>query len=117
MNNMSLLIYSLIMLFGVFISSVAQVFLKKASMRKYSSIIREYLNFPVIASYSIFILATLCNIYAYKVVPLSMGPILEATSYIYVSIFGVLIFKERLNISKIVALVCILCGIALCYLG
>ena len=41
-----------------------------------------------------------------------MGPILEATGYIYVTIFGVAIFHEKLNLRKCIALGLILAGIA-----
>lgn len=110
MNN-SLLLYSGIMLLGVLISAVSQVLLKKAAMKTYDSMWKEYLNFSVIFAYCLFVLATLASIWAYRVVPLSMGPILEATSYIYVTFFGVVIFKETLNGRKILALGLILCGI------
>ena len=110
MNN-SLLFYSCFILFGTFISAVSQVMLKKAAQKTYASRIKEYLNPLVIGAYVIFFLATLCSIYAYKVVPLSMGPVLEATSYIYVAIFGVTIFKEKLSKRKILALCFIILGI------
>ena len=48
---------------------------------------------------------------AYKGIPLSMGPVLEATSYIYVTIFGVTIFKEKLNRRKLIGLALIVLGI------
>lgn len=108
----SIVIYVCILLFGVFISAVSQVVLKKAASKKYDNWYQEYLNIPVILAYGIFFGATFCSIFAYKVVPLSMGPILEATSYIYVTIFGVIIFKERLNRRKLLALAMILGGIA-----
>ena len=54
---------------------------------------------------------TFLSILAYKGIPLSMGPILEATSYIYVTIFGVVIFKEKMNLKKVVALGMIIVGI------
>ena len=108
-----LIIYASFMLLGVFISSVAQVLLKKAAQRKYDSLIKEYLNTPVIIAYIIFFGASFLSIYAYKVVPLSMGAILEATGYIYVTIFGVIIFKEKLNGMKLTALGLILTGIAI----
>ena len=101
-----------ILLFGVFISAVSQVMLKKAAEKHYENWLREYLNPWVIAAYGIFFLATFCTIYAYKVIPLSMGPILEATSYLYVTFFGVTIFREKLNRKKIVALALIIGGIA-----
>ena len=108
-----LIIYAAIMLAGVFISSVSQVLLKKAAMVKYDSVIKEYLNFKVIFAYGLFFAATVMTVLAYKVVPLSMGPILDATGYIFVTIFGVTIFKEHLNRKKIVALICIIAGIVI----
>ena len=51
------------------------------------------------------------SIIAYKGIPLSMGPILEATSYIYVTFFGVKIFKEKMSKKKYMALALIILGI------
>ncbi|MCF0130440.1 MAG: EamA family transporter [Pseudobutyrivibrio sp.] len=99
------------MLLGVFISAVSQVLLKKAANRQYDSVIKEYLNWRVILAYSIFVAATLLSIYAYKVVPLSLGPVLEATSYIYVTFFGVKIFGEKIGRLKAIAIVLIILGI------
>ena len=106
------LAYAAFILLGTFISSVAQVVLKKAAQKKYDSFLKEYLNPPVIIAYAIFFGASLLAVFAYKVVPLSMGAILEATGYIYVTIFGVVVFKEKLNAKKVCALVLILGGIA-----
>lgn len=108
---MTNIIYACVLLFGVFISAVSQVLLKKATLKKYDSPLREYLNPYVIIAYSIFILSTLLSIIAYKGIPLSMGPILEATSYLYVTLFGVKIFKEKLNKRKILGLSFIIVGI------
>jgi len=104
-------IYSLFLLVGVFISSISQVMLKKAALKTYSSKIKEYLNPLVIIAYVLFVGTTFLSILAYKGIPLSMGPVLEATSYIYVTIFGVKIFGEKINIGKILALVLIVGGI------
>lgn len=104
-------LYSLFILFGTFISAISQVMLKKAAMKTYPSKIREYLNPLVLSAYLIFIVATLCSVIAYRGVPLSLGPVLEATSYIYVTIFGVKIFHEKVNRKKILALALIIAGI------
>ena len=85
--------------------------LKKAAMKKHDSVIKEYLNPLVIFAYVLFVGTTFLSILAYKGIPLSMGPILEATSYIYVTIFGVTIFKEKMNSKKVVALGMIIVGI------
>ena len=111
--NTQLLIYSAIMLAGVFISSVAQVLLKKEAEKPHESVIKEYLNPRVIIAYIVFFGATFLSIYAYKVVPLSMGAILEATGYIWVTIFGITIFKEKIGGLKIFALVLIISGIVI----
>ena len=105
-------LYAGIMLFGVLVSSLSQMLLKSSANRSYPSKIREYLNPLVITAYTIFLLATLCTVYAYRVIPLSMGPILESSSYLFVSIFGYLFFREKLNRKQILALAMIVCGIA-----
>lgn len=109
--NKTVLLYSCVLLLGVFISAISQVMLKKAAMKKHDSVIKEYLNPLVIFAYVLFVGTTLLSILAYKGIPLSMGPILEATSYIYVTIFGVTIFKEKMNSKKVVALGMIIVGI------
>lgn len=103
--------YSCVLLLGVFISSVSQVMLKKAAQKKYDSVIKEYLNPLVIFAYMLFVGTTFMSILAYKGIPLSLGPILEATSYIYVTFFGIKIFKENINKKKCVALALIIAGI------
>lgn len=113
----SLVLYSCMILLGTFISAISQVVLKKAAMKEYPSRIREYLNFPVMFAYTLFFLATLLSIFAYKVVPLSFGPVLESSSYLYVTVFGVLIFKEKMSKKKLVALALILGGIVVYSLG
>ena len=109
--NKTTIMYSCILLLGVFISAISQVMLKKAAMKTYDSPIKEYLNPLVIIAYMMFVGTTFLSILAYKGIPLSMGPILEATSYIYITFFGVKIFKEKLNSKKVIALCLIISGI------
>ena len=104
--------YALLLLAGTFIASISQIILKKAALKTYDSKVQEYLNFPVISAYIIFVLTTLLSVLAYKGIPLSMGPILEATSYIYITFFGVKIFEEEINKRKVVGLILILLGMA-----
>lgn len=105
------LAYSLFLLVGVFLSSISQVMLKKAALKKHDSAIKEYLNPLVIFAYVIFVGTTFLSILAYKGINISMGPILEATSYIYVTFWGVKIFGEKINKLKILALALIIVGI------
>ncbi len=132
---MSKLVYVLIYLSGIFISAVAQILLKKSAGKKYENKlsnyfnkkqnnklvkflikhegkIREYLNPYVIISYSIFIGATFCTIFAYKEIDLAFGPILGATEYIFVAILSKIFLKEKINKQKILGLAIICLGIA-----
>lgn len=109
--------YALVLVLGALVSSVSQVLLKKAALRHYDSFIREYLNPLVIFAYFLFFVSTFASLYAYKGIPLSMGPILEGSAYIYITVFGVTIFHEKLNTKRVIALLLILSGItvyALC---
>ena len=115
--NETLALYAGILLLGTFISAVSQVILKKAALKTYDSRIKEYLNFPVIFAYTLFILTTFMCIFAYRVVPLSYGPVLESTSYLYVTLFGVFIFKEKITKKKVIALALILAGIVVYSFG
>ena len=80
-------------------------------MKKYSSVIREYLNPSVIVAYTIFVLATLMTVFAYKGLPLSWGPILDASGYLFVTLWGVTLFKEKITARKAIAIAIIVIGI------
>ncbi|MCF0185550.1 MAG: multidrug ABC transporter [Bacteroidaceae bacterium] len=113
MSDKNILLYSCLILLGTFVSAISQVMLKKAANREYDNPIKEYLNPLVIGAYTIFVLTTFLGIFAYRVVPLSYGPILEATSYIYITFFGVNIFHEKINKTKLIALALIVAGIVI----
>lgn len=99
-------------LLGTLIAAVSQVMLKIEADKPHKSHLQEYLNPMVIIAYILFVGTTFLSILAYRGIPLSMGPILEATSYLYVTFFGVKIFGEKMNRGKILALALILLGIA-----
>ena len=110
-------LYSLILLFGVFLSSVSQVMLKKASIKEYDTSLKMYLNPFVITAYIIFAGTTLLSVLAYRGIPLSLGPVIEATGYIFVSFWGVKLFGEKMTRKKIAAIILILVGIVLFSVG
>lgn len=112
-----LIIYVLIFLMSVFISSASQIVLKKSANKIYETKLQEYLNLPVIIAYAMFFASSLLTILAYKAVPLSMGPILEATGYIWVSILGLVFLKEKIRKEKILGMAIIVFGIIVFNLG
>ncbi|MBQ3268233.1 MAG: EamA family transporter [Atopobiaceae bacterium] len=112
------MIYSvLIALLGVFISGISQVMLKKSAVEGHRSRLDEYLNPLVIGAYALFVVSTLCSVIAFRRIPLSMGPVLDATGYIYVVFFGITLFGERVGRTKWFALALIIVGTLIYSLG
>lgn len=104
-------IYILIFLLSVLLSSISQILLKKSAKKTYRNKIEEYINPLVIFSYSLFFLCTLITMIAYKKVPLSLGPILESTGYIYVSVFSMIFLKEKISKDKVIGMTFIIAGV------
>lgn len=105
-----LLIYSLLMVASVLISSISQIMLKLSARKQYSSPLREYLNPLVISAYILFFGCTFLTMYALKVVPLSLGVILEASGYIFITILSYTFLHEKLGKKKLLGLVVIIAG-------
>ena len=102
--------YALIALFGVLISGISQIMLKKSAMQTYDTMIKQYLNPLVIGAYALFFLSTICSVVSLKVLPLSMSPIWNASGHIFVTFFSLLFLGERPNKKK-------LCGLGIVGLG
>lgn len=102
-----------IFLGSVLVASISQIMLKKSADRKYDRWIDEYLNFRVIFAYGLFFLSSLLTVYAYKFVPLSLGPVLEASGYVFVSVMGYFNLKEKIGKRKFLGLVVIIAGIVI----
>ncbi len=111
------IIFSLIFVASVLISSISQVMLKKSADKVYDNAIREYLNVRVITAYGLFFFSTVITVFAYKYVPLSSGPILESSGYVFVAVLGYFFLKERFTVKKVVGMILILLGIILFSLG
>ena len=108
-----MVLYIILFLVSVFLASVSQVLLKKAALNNYDEWYKQYINPWVIGGYTLFLLCTFLTMFAYRKIPLNMGPVLETTGYFYVTIFGVVFFKENFSKKKAYALALILIGILL----
>lgn len=109
--NEKMLLHAAFLLLGIFISALSQIMLKKATLKKFDSIFKEYLNPLVISSYGLYIVTTVLSVVAYKEIPLSLGMVLETTGYFYVTVLGVVILGEKLNMKKVFSLLVIIAGI------
>ena len=101
--NRTVLVYAGVLLLSTFLASISQVMLKKSALKQYDSPLKEYLNPLVVFAYALFVGTTLLTMLAYRGIPLSLGPVLEASGYLYVTAFGVLVFKERMTPRKLLA--------------
>ena len=105
------LVYIFVFLTSVFVASVSQIVLKKSANKTYENKLQEYMNVPVILAYGLFFGSSLLTVLAYKGVPLSLGPILDASGYIWVSVLGAIFLKEHISKKKILGMAIIILGI------
>ena len=108
-----LYLYSGILILSVFISSCSQIMLKRSAAKQYASRVQEYLNPLVITAYILFFGCTFITLYALKVVPLSMSPILEASGYVFIAVLSRIFLHERISGKKLTGMIIILAGIVI----
>lgn len=103
-----------ILLFSCIVSAIAQVLLKKASHKNYSTLISQYLNLFVIAGYFLFFVVVIVNIWLLKFVPISIiSPIAESFPLILTFLAGKFFFGEKITCKKVIGVVCIVMGIVI----
>ena len=103
--------YAGLFLAGVLISAFSQILLKIEAKKEHKSWIYEYLNVRVIVAYILFFAATFVTIFCYKVLPLSIGALLDSCGYVFVTLLGYIILKEKVSKRKIVGIVLVLIGV------
>lgn len=109
---MNSVIYIAIFIASVFTSSVSQALLKKgANATKDKSFLKQYLNPTIIIAYALFFICTLITVFCYRVLPLSLGMVLESLGYIFVTTISVVALKEKLTRRKILGNVLIVAGV------
>jgi len=103
--------YIIVFFCATLVASISQILLKKAAEVQRGSFLADYLNRRVILAYTLFLISTTAAVYLYKVIPISMGPILETSSYFYIAVLSVIFLKERISRRKAIGLAIIICGI------
>lgn len=103
--------YIVIFLVSVIISSVSQILLKKSANIVYPSKIKEYLNLSVVLAYGMFFSSSLLTTFAYKGVELGLGPVLEATGYIWVTLLDHFFLGEHIGRKRLMGLGLIIAGV------
>ena len=116
MQMSKLSVHILLFLGSVLIASVSQILLKLSAGKTYPNRLREYLNPFVMLAYLLFFGCTLVSVFALRVVPLSLAPVLEASGYVFVAILSRAVLGERITKKKALGLSVILAGILICTL-
>ena len=118
--------YVLLMIFAQLLASVSQLLLKKAALKygdddpeagkkRLMGLVRQYLNFLVIAGYVLLMVSMLLSIICYGGMPYMYVVIIEPVSYIMVMLLSRVFFKERLTGRKLFGMGLILTGILVFY--
>ena len=110
---MSVSFFYILMGAGVFISSAAQILLKKSAQTERESRTREYLNRLVITGYLILFGAMCIAIVAYRVVPLKYGAVIESLGYVFVMLLSAAFLKEKITPRKLLGNFIIIAGIVI----
>ena len=104
--------YVLLLICSVIIAAFAQILLKKAASKTYSSWIREYLNVYVIAGYGMMFLSLFMTTISYKgFTNFANVPLLESLGYVAVMVLSYFFYKEKITLRKALGIALILVGI------
>ncbi len=101
----------LILLLSVLVASVSQILLKVSANKNHGTRLREYVNPLVLTAYAMLLGSTVLTLISLRHLPLSLQPIIESLSYIFVSVMGYIFLKERFTKKKIIGFALILLGI------
>lgn len=96
---------------AAFLAAVSQIFLKKSAGKAHRGILGEYLNGYVITGYALLLLSLLMNMWAYQGMEYRFGPVINASSYVFVLILGRLFLHEKITAKKLWGNVVIILGI------
>ena len=109
--TLELIPYLLLGFLSTLIAVVSQTLLKWEAGKPHRDMLSEYLNPGVITAYVLLGISMLFPYFVYKKLPVSMTAVWDSSSYLFVTLFGVLLFHERVTKKKLLALALILAGI------
>lgn len=108
--------YYLIFIAGIVLASFSQIILKMGARKKYSSVIREYLNPYVIIGYGMMVLTTLASVLAYRGLDYKNGAVIESFGFVLVMLLSFFFFGEKITKRKLLGNLLILAGIYVFYM-
>ena len=104
--------FYLMILFGcTFFSAVSQILLKRSADIEHENWLREYLNWRVIAAYSIFAVVLLLNIWAFTKLDMKYGAVVDTFTYVFVMLLSRIVLKEHISIGRMTGNILIITGV------
>lgn len=88
-----------------------QILLKLSADKTHASRWKEYLNPYVLIAYGLFTISLILTVIAYKHISLSLGRMLDSTTYIFVAVLGSVFLKEKLKARQLIGILLICAGI------
>ncbi|MCI9093833.1 MAG: multidrug ABC transporter [Coprobacillus sp.] len=104
------MVYFILLLISVLVSSLSQVVLKIGSNKDYSGIY-EYLNIYVISGYFMLGTSMILNVIAYTHVEYIIGVVIATLNYILVAIFSKFLLKEDFTKNKLIGMAIVIFGV------
>ena len=105
-------IFILLLFVNALLSAFSQVLLKKAALRNYNSVLKQYLNPNVIVGYGIYFIVIFINIFALKHLNMStIAAFSESLPLVFTLVFSKIVFNESINRFKIFGIAIIVLGI------
>lgn len=103
------MIYYYLALAAVLFTGIGQVLLKIGTRK--SGTLEMYTNPATLAGYGIFLVATICSVYALQSMDLKTLYALVSLNPLVVMVLSVFVLKETLTKNKVIAVGLIFCGL------
>ena len=109
--------YGFIALAVVFAASCAQMLLKQGARKGFAPLWRQYVNGWVIGGYSLMFASMVANIWClHQGLQLKELSIIESTAYFFVPVLSWILFREKINARKALAIGIIIIGVVVFFL-
>jgi len=103
-------IYYIFVFLSIFFTGISQILLKIGAGNG-RSMLHTYLNAPTVTGYFLFLVVTICSIYALQVVELKSLYALSSLNYVAVLVLSSAVLKEKLSRNKLLSILLIVSGL------
>lgn len=103
----------IVLVFGTFIASLAQLLLKTAAVKEYPTRIKQYLNLRVLSGYTVMLASMAASLFAFRALPFSYAPVADAAALLFTVSMSAVVLKEKLTRKKISGILVVIIGIVI----